>query len=62
MRVVVVVLSLAVLGGAGYASWYGIGTVSRDTGAAAVRGAAVGASSVRSGSVGATGVRRVRVK
>ncbi|MEM7491167.1 MAG: hypothetical protein AAF390_18790 [Pseudomonadota bacterium] len=52
MRVVVVILSLAVLGGAGYASWYGLGTVSRDT----------GASSLRTGSVGAAGVRRVRVK
>ncbi|MEM8850173.1 MAG: hypothetical protein AAGE03_09065 [Pseudomonadota bacterium] len=52
MRIVIVMVSLAVLGAAGYASWYGIGTVSRDT----------GASSVRAGSVGAAGVRRVRVK
>ncbi|WP_371153170.1 hypothetical protein [Jannaschia sp. 2305UL9-9] len=51
-RVIVMIVSLIVLSGAGYASWYGIGSVSSDT----------GAGSVRSGSVGAVGVGRVRVK
>ncbi|MEM7711829.1 MAG: hypothetical protein AAF264_14015 [Pseudomonadota bacterium] len=55
IRAVVIFASLALLGGAGYASWYGLGTVSRDTGA-----------SVRTGSVGGVIVggvpRRARVK
>ena len=52
LRVVIMVVSLGLLGGAGYASWYGWGSVSADT----------GASSVRAGSVGTGGIRRLRVK
>ncbi|MGB3406801.1 MAG: hypothetical protein WBA67_04845 [Jannaschia sp.] len=52
MRAVIMVLSLAVLGGAGYASWYGMGAVSSDT----------GPTSIRTGSVGVGGVGRLRVK
>lgn len=51
-RLIVMAASLCVLSGAGYASWYGVGAVSSDT----------GAGSVRTGSVGGVGVGRVRVK
>jgi hypothetical protein len=51
-RLVVVILSLGVLGGAGYASWYGLGAVDRDTGPA----------SLRAGPVGGVGIGAVRVK
>jgi hypothetical protein len=51
-RLLVVAVSLAVLGGAGYASWYGIGAIDRDT----------GPGSVRTGSAGVIGIGRVRVK
>lgn len=51
-RAIVVLVSLAMLGGAGYASWYGLGTVSRDA----------GAGSIRAGSAIIGGVGRSRVK
>ncbi|GIT90326.1 hypothetical protein JANAI62_01910 [Jannaschia pagri] len=51
-RIIVMAISLLILGGAGYASWYGIGAVSSDT----------GVGSVRTGSGGGVGVARVRVK
>lgn len=58
-RLLIMALSLAILGGASWASFssYGL-TQSRDVGAAAVaRGA-----SVRSGSTGGGGIGRLRVK
>ncbi|WP_167766859.1 hypothetical protein [Jannaschia formosa] len=51
-RLLVMTVSLGVLAGAGYASWYGIGAVDRDT----------GPNSVRTGSVGGVGFGSVRVK
>ncbi|MEM9795573.1 MAG: hypothetical protein AAF919_03730 [Pseudomonadota bacterium] len=51
-RILTIALSLAVLGGSAYASWYGWGTISRDT----------GAGSVRTGSAIVGGPGRVRVK
>lgn len=51
-RIIVMVASLGLLAGAGYASWYGMGSVSNDT----------GATSVRAASAGAGGLRSVRVK
>ncbi|MCK0165980.1 hypothetical protein MWU52_00295 [Jannaschia sp. S6380] len=58
LRALIVIGSLALLGGAGWASWTGVGIVSADTGRAAV----IAGRSVRSGSVGTGGVGRVRVK
>ncbi len=55
MRLIVVAASVSVLAGSGWASWSGMGLVSRDT------GAAVAATSVRSGSAGG-GLGRFRVK
>ncbi|CTQ50142.1 hypothetical protein [Jannaschia donghaensis] len=58
-RLVIMALSLALLGGAAWASFtsYGL-SMSRDVGvAAAARGA-----SIRSGSIGVGGVGRLRVK
>jgi hypothetical protein len=52
MRLLVIAVSLAVLGGAGYASWYGMGVVDRDT----------GPGSVRTGSAGGAFLGGVRVK
>ncbi|MGB3556026.1 MAG: hypothetical protein WBA25_15460 [Jannaschia sp.] len=51
-RALLMAVSLAVLAAAGYASWYGIGTVDRDTGTA----------SVRAGSAIVGGASRPRVK
>ncbi|UWQ17277.1 hypothetical protein [Jannaschia sp. M317] len=51
-RAIVMAVSLGILAGAGYASWYGVGSVSEDT----------GPNSVRTGSVFVGGVGRPRVK
>ena len=51
-RLIVMAASLAVLGGAGYASWNGWGSVDRDT----------GPGSMRTGSAGGAFVGGVRVK
>lgn len=41
-RLAVMVVSLAVLAGAGYASWVGVGAVDRDTGPGSVRTGSAG--------------------
>ncbi|WGH79105.1 hypothetical protein [Jannaschia ovalis] len=51
-RLLITLLSLAILAGAGWASWTGVGVASRDT----------GATSIRTGSAGVGGVGRIRVK
>ncbi|MEL7182697.1 MAG: hypothetical protein AAFY65_04150 [Pseudomonadota bacterium] len=65
-RVIMMAVTLGMLGAAGYASWFGLGTLSRDTGAAAVAAARttgrVGATSVRSGSIGNRSSGTFRVK
>ena len=52
LRAIVTILSLAILAGAGWASWQGWGAVDRDT----------GPQSVRTGSAGLGGLGRTRVK
>lgn len=52
IRILVTILSAALLGGAGWASWQGWGAVDRDA----------GPQSVRTGSAGTGGLGRIRVK
>ncbi|PWJ18287.1 hypothetical protein [Jannaschia seohaensis] len=42
MRLAVIVVSLSLLGGSGYASWYGWGAVDRDTGPGSMRTGSTG--------------------
>ena len=60
LRAVVMIGSLAILGGAGYAAWTGVGGATAAS-AAAARGATA-AGSLRAGSPGTRGTGAIRVK